>query len=178
MAVLPCFRATFLMMYLYYMRLSAIFVSGPNRMSISACPAGADLVVMHLDRDPHLLELQDDLGAEVLELVGRRHGEVALLVPELVAEVGPLLAPGVPGPFRRVDVVVAALGVLVEADVVEDVELRLRPPVADVGDPGALQVGFRLLAMCRGSRVYGSRVTGSNTLQIRLRVGTSRTGSM
>ena len=73
------------------------------------------------------------------------HGEVPLLVPELVAEVRPLLAAGVPGPFRRVDVVVAALGVLVEADVVEDVELRLRPPVADVGDPGALQVGFRLL---------------------------------
>ena len=35
-AVLPCFRATFLTMYLYHISLSAIFTSGANRMSISA----------------------------------------------------------------------------------------------------------------------------------------------
>ena len=39
--VLPCFRATFLMMYLYHIKLSAIRTSGPNRMSISHWPAVA-----------------------------------------------------------------------------------------------------------------------------------------
>ena len=40
-AVLPYFRATFLTMYLYHIRLSAIFTSGAKRMSISAWPAVA-----------------------------------------------------------------------------------------------------------------------------------------
>jgi hypothetical protein len=61
-------------------------------------------------------------------------------VAELVAEVRALRPPGVPHSFFGVDVVVAVLGRLVVADVVEDVELQLRPPVAGVGDPGALQV--------------------------------------
>jgi len=39
--VLPCLLATFLMMYLYIMSLSAIWVRGENRISISACPAVA-----------------------------------------------------------------------------------------------------------------------------------------
>ena len=49
---------------------------------------GADLVVLHLDLDADLLEREQHLGAQVLVLVHRRHGEVALLVADLVAEVG------------------------------------------------------------------------------------------
>ena len=41
---------------------------------------GADLVVLHLDLDPHLLHRQDHLRAQVLEVVHRRDREVALLV--------------------------------------------------------------------------------------------------
>ena len=39
--ILPCFRAMFLMTYLYNINLSAIFVSVSNRMSISDWPAVA-----------------------------------------------------------------------------------------------------------------------------------------
>ncbi len=39
--VLPCFRAVFLVTYLYHITLSAIFVSVSKRMSISDWPAVA-----------------------------------------------------------------------------------------------------------------------------------------
>ena len=48
---------------------------------------GADLVVLHLDLDADRSSTLDHLRAEVLVLVHRRDGEVALLVPRLVAEV-------------------------------------------------------------------------------------------
>ena len=108
----------------------------------------ADLVVMHLDLDADLLEVQDHLAAQVLVLVHRRDGEVPLLVARLVAEVraaGIVLAAGVPDAFERIDVVVALVLVLVEPDRVEDVELGLRAPVRDVGDPGLFQVQLGLL---------------------------------
>ena len=72
---------------------------------------GPDLVVMDLDRHPHLLQRQDDLRAEVLELVGRRDGEVTFLVPQLVAQVRALLPPRVPDALDGVDVVIAAWAV-------------------------------------------------------------------
>src|SRR5208283_4402987 len=81
----------------------------------------------------------------VLELVGRWAGEIALLVPQLVAQVRAFRAAGIPDSFGRVDVVVPRLGRLVVADVVEDVELGLRTPVADIRDAGALQVVLGLL---------------------------------
>ena len=49
---------------------------------------GAHLVVVDLDVDAGLDQRQHDLRAEVLQLVGRRHGEVAFLVARPVAEVG------------------------------------------------------------------------------------------
>ena len=66
---------------------------------------GAHLVVLQLDLDAHLLEGQHHLGAQVLEVVGGREGEVALLVADLVAEVRALFAAGVPCALDRVDVV-------------------------------------------------------------------------
>ena len=107
----------------------------------------ADLVVMHLDLDADLLEVEHHLRAQVLVLVHRRDGEVALLVAWLVTEVRRIavaLAARVPHAFDRIDVVVALVLVLIEPDRVEDVELALRSPVARVGDPGLLQVQLRL----------------------------------
>ena len=86
-AVLPCRRATFLMMYLYFIRLSAIFTSVSNRMSISHCPAVATSWWCTSTWIADLLQRQHHLGAEVLERVHRRHREVPFLVPDLVAEV-------------------------------------------------------------------------------------------
>ncbi len=101
---------------------------------------GADLVVLHLDVHAGLDQLEHDLGPQVLELVGRRHREVALLVPRPERQVGLRVLARVPDAFIRIDVVVAAEGVLVEAQGVEKVELRLRAPVAHVGDARAAQV--------------------------------------
>ena len=51
---------------------------------------------------------------------------------------------GVPGAFDRVDLVVAAMLVLLVADVVEDEELGLGPDVAGVGDARSSQVRLGL----------------------------------
>ena len=106
--------------------------------------AGRHLVVLRLDRDADLLEGQHHLAADVLLAVRRRNREVAFLVARLVAEVRAFHAARVPAPLDRIDVVVAFVLVLVEADVVEDEELRLRPEVGGVGDAQALQVVLRL----------------------------------
>ena len=78
-------------------------------------PCGADLVVVHLDVQTGLEHLQDDAAAQVLQLVRRRDGEVPLFVLRPVAEVGALTA-AVPDALIGIDVVVALVGVLVEAD--------------------------------------------------------------
>ncbi len=95
----------------------------------------ADLVVRGLDLDAEVLQDGGHLAAQVGVVVIRRHREVTLLVPHLVAEVAALLlATGVPRGRLGVDVVVALVGVVVVADRVEDVELRLRPEERSVGD--------------------------------------------
>ncbi len=66
-----------------------------------ALAGGSYLVMMHFHRDADFLHLQNDLGAQILELIGRRHREVALFVPQLVAEVGLFVPPGVPDAFIR-----------------------------------------------------------------------------
>ncbi len=116
---------------------------------------GADLVVLDLDRDPGLDQLEHDLGPQVLELVRRRDGEVALLEAGPVGEVGGAVGARVPDALFGIDEVVAAEGVLVEPDRVEDVELGLRAPVADVGDTGLLEVGLRLLGDVAGVAAVG-----------------------
>ena len=105
---------------------------------------GAHLVVLDLDLDAHLLEGEHHLGPQVLEVVRGREGEVALLVPDLVAEVGAFVPGGVPEALDRVDAVARRVVVLVEAHVVEDEELGLGPDVAGVGDAGRPQVLGRL----------------------------------
>ena len=116
---------------------------------------GADLVVLDLDLDAHLLEGEHHLGPQVLEVVGRREGEVALLVADLVAEVGLLVAGGVPGALDRVDAVARRVVVLVVAHVVEDEELGLGADVAGVGDAGRPQVLGRLARHVAGIAAVG-----------------------
>ena len=92
-------------------------------------------MVVTLDVDPDLHEVRDHVVAEVLELVGRGHREVPLLEARLVAEVRALVAAGVPLTFDRVDRVEARVLVGLEADVIEDEELRLGPEVRGVAEP-------------------------------------------
>ena len=79
-AVLPCLRATFLTMYLYHISLSAIVTRRVEPHVDLALTAGRDLVVVDLDLDADRLQRQHHLGAEVVQRVGRRHREVAVLV--------------------------------------------------------------------------------------------------
>ena len=115
--------------------------------------AGGHLVVVHLDPHADRLQGQHHVGPDVLELVHRRHREVALLVARLVAEVrlvGRALLAAVPGARRRVDEVVARVVVLVEADGVEEEELQLGPDEDRVGHAGLLDVGLGLLGDVAG----------------------------
>ena len=64
--ILPYFFATFLMMYLYIITLSAIVTRLSNRMSISALPGGGHLVVLGLDGHADGLERLHHLVADVL----------------------------------------------------------------------------------------------------------------
>src|SRR5207248_7174680 len=106
---------------------------------------GPDLRVVNLDVDAGFDQLDDDLGAEVLELVGRRDGEIAFLVSGAVGVVRLGILAGVPDAFHRIDLVNARELVLVEAHAVEDVKLALRAKVARVSEAGGEQEGFSLL---------------------------------
>ena len=125
-------------------------------------PPGRHLVVVQLHRDAQGDERRRDLRAQVLVLVHRRDGEVALLGAGLVAEVRALVAAGVPGALDRVDHVhrrVAGVGV---PDVVEDEELGLGAEVGLVGDAGGRQVRLRLLGHVAG--VTGVGLAGDGVM--------------
>ena len=63
-------------------------------------------------------------------------------------------------------------------DLVEDEELGLRSEGGGVGDTGGLQVGLGLASNLRGSREYGSSVSGSTMEKATSRVLCLRNGSM
>ena len=127
-------------------------------------PGGSHLVVMDLADDAAGLQRLDHLGTDVLQAVHGRHREVAFLVPGLVAQVLLVAVARVPGSLVGVDVVEAVVVALVEADVVEDVELDLRPPVAGVGDAGGLEVQLGLLRHV--ARVPGVGLAGQRILDV------------
>ena len=78
-------------------------------------------------------------------MVHRRYREIPLLVAGLEAEVRSLVGAGVPDSLDRVDLVIALVGVLIEANVVEDEELGFRPEVGGVRHPRRHQVVLGLL---------------------------------
>ncbi|MCY1522735.1 hypothetical protein D9M68_576010 [compost metagenome] len=112
-------------------------------------PGAGHLVVMDFHLHAGIHQFQHDFRTDVLQRVVGRHREVAFLVARLVAEVaaaeGALVRAGIPRALHRVDEVVAAVGVLLEADRVEDEELQLRPEVAGPGDAAVAQEMLGLL---------------------------------
>src|ERR1019366_5527098 len=87
------------------------------------------------------------LRAQVLEVVHRRHREVALLVAHLVALVrllGRALFARVPEARLGVDEVETAVRILVEAHAVEEEELELGPDEDRVREARLLQIAFGL----------------------------------
>ena len=128
-----------------------------------ALAARGDLVVMELACDPECAHRHDHLGAQVREGVGRRDGEVPLLLAQLVCEVGLAVEglAGVPEPLDRVDLVEGAVLALLVGEVLEDEELGLGPEVAGVGDPAFDQPALGLrgdVTRIARVRVVGERV--------------------
>ena len=129
-----------------------------------ALPRGGHLVMLGLDVDPRLDHRLHHLVAQVHQLVAWWQRAIPLLEAELAAEVRPLLPPAVPFRLGGIDVVVALVGVLVEADIVEDEELRLRPDEAGIGDPGALEIIDRLAGDV--ARIAGVVLAGDRILDV------------
>jgi len=118
-------------------------------------PGGGHFVVLAFHGNPHLLHDQDHLGAQVLLGIHGGHGEIPLFVAGLVTQVRVLHSPAVPDSFGGIDEVIAELGGVVEADVVEDEKLRLGADKGRIPDARELQVGFGLLGDVAGiSRVF------------------------
>ena len=106
----------------------------------------ADFVVGPFDFQAHVGHAHAHGVPQVAVLVVGGHREVAALQAGLVAEVAPrLLAIGVPPSLVGVDGVERRVHVGVEADVVEDVELRFCAEVDGVGDARGAHVVLRLL---------------------------------
>src|SRR3989442_15557118 len=97
---------------------------------------GPDFVVMNLDNDTALLEPAHHLTTNVVLMIHRRHPKVTFLVPRFVTEVRTRLAARVPRALFRIDEIKAVVVTLIEANVVEDVELDLWSPVTRIGDSG------------------------------------------
>jgi hypothetical protein len=98
------------------------------------------------------------LIADVHHLVRGRDREITFLVPQFVTQVGTFLLAPIPLAFDAIDVVVTLVGLLVEADVVEDEEFRFRSEVRGVGNPCTLQVVLRFACyVARIARVIFAR---------------------
>src|SRR5262249_38213200 len=85
---------------------------------------GGNFVVLLLDADTDPLHLEDHLGADILETIGRRYRKVSFLVLDLVAEVeaaldGVLFA-AVPVTFVGLDEVVTGVLSGIEAQRIEN----------------------------------------------------------
>ncbi len=126
--------------------------------------SGADFMMMHLHLDTDLFQRAHHLRAQILHVIHRRHREVALFVARLVAQVLATGITGVPESLDRVDVIEALVVGLVKADIVEDIELDLRSPVTEVGDPSALEMLFGLLR--RVTRIAGVGLAGHRILDV------------
>ena len=142
--VLPWRFATFLQMYLVPHELIGHLQQRLELHVDLALAGGGHLMVVRLDDDADLAHLVDHLAAEVVIRVCRADREVAAFEAWLVAEIRFLDAGRVPCAFRRIDLVVAAVLVLLVADLVEDEELGFRSDEAGVGDARFLQIRFRL----------------------------------
>src|SRR6516165_6464544 len=121
-------------------------------------PRRTYLVVVNLYPDPTFLQRAHHLRSEILLVIHGRDREITLLVARLVAEIWPVGLTRVPESFLGVDVVETVIVALVEAHIVEYVELDFRTPIADIGDAGGFQKGFCLLR--HKARIARVRLTG------------------
>src|SRR3569833_550544 len=117
-----------------------------------ALAAGGNLVVMDFDFQAHLFQRETHCRADVLEGIDRWHGEVATLDARAVPLVAAFIfLRRVPGALYRIDVIRAAVHVVVVNDAVENEEFVLRTKQSVIGDARGLQIG--LGALGEGARI-------------------------
>ena len=104
-----------------------------------ALPGGGHFVVMALDVQADFHHAHHHLRAQVLEMIDGRGGEVAFLEARAIAQVV-LVAAAVPASFVRIDVEEAVLRRGIEANAIEDEELRFGAEESLVGDASLFQV--------------------------------------
>jgi hypothetical protein len=88
---------------------------------------------MHLYRNAGLDHGEYNLRPEVLERIMRRYREITLFIPQFIPQIGLFIPACIPGSLVRIDKVIAAVRILVKPDIIENEELHLRSPIADVG---------------------------------------------
>src|SRR5215470_7478000 len=96
--------------------------------------------MMRLDNDPDLSHFVDHLTAQIVIRVGGADWKVASLEARLVAKVRLLDARRVPRAFDRIDLVVAAMLVLLVPDLIEDEKFRFGPDETGIGNARSLEV--------------------------------------
>lgn len=113
-----------------------------------ALAGGGDFVVMRFDVDAQTDQGRDHLGADILQSIDRRAGEIAFLKAGAVAQVGNALVIliAVPNTFFGIDAMVGVVRALAEAGVIENKELGFRSDVGGVGQAGGFHVLFALLS--------------------------------
>ena len=105
--------------------------------------AGGHFVMMALHLHAAILHGEHHLGAQVLIVVGGRHGKVAFPEARPVSQIF-LFPAGVPAALFGVDIVKAVLLALIEAHIVEDKKFGLGAEVGRVGNAGCgqMDLGF------------------------------------
>src|SRR5262249_45711627 len=105
-------------------------------------------MVMDFDFDPNAFKRQHHRGAYILGMVIGRNGKISLLVARAMAQVRIIrrsLSAGIPKGRLRIKVVEPIVVALIETDIIEDEELKLRTDIDGVGDADLFDVLFGLL---------------------------------
>jgi len=130
---------------------------GPKAHVNFALTSRGHFVMLALDGNADPFQGQHHFTADILERVRWGHGEITFLVPDFVARIWVFDPAAIPLSFVRVNVVITLVCILIEAHIVKNKEFRLGPDVPDVGQAGALEIGFRLAGDIAGVVACNSR---------------------
>ena len=106
---------------------------------------GGHLMVLALHGNAQLFQDEQHFGAQILELVHGRYGEIALFVAGFISQVGAFVTPRIPDALHGVDFIEGPVARRLEANFVENEEFCFGADEGRVADAGAFEIGFGLL---------------------------------
>ena len=92
--------------------------------------------MVHLGFNADIQHGKHHLGADVLQRIRGRCGEITLFIAKLMTEVGTLVGARVPGGLDRIHLVEGMILRLIEAHIIENEKLRLGTEVSHVANTG------------------------------------------